>query len=100
QIRVLIGKPCQLLIIMEVMYRFLVALSDLNQMLRPLIGSGVTVFKVNCEVPAFAPQAVSILIERLEQLQDFTEILLGQFLLVGHVSKRDLLSAELNQNSV
>ena len=82
------------------MHRFIVAFAHLDQVPRQVAGLFLAMLDVFREIAAVAFQGVGVFVERLEQFQNFRQLLLRQLLFVGKVLQPHFFRAQFDQNLV
>src|SRR6266478_3013840 len=90
----------KVLAIMEILNCFLIALADLDQMLREFMSFRITMIEINREVATFPAQSIGIFVERLKQLKDLAQLLFRELRLVLQIAQAHFFSPELNQDPV
>src|SRR5262245_17310793 len=76
QIRMLLAELRQRLTREKIVNRFLVAFPNFDQVLRQYMGLEIPMVQIDREVPPFAPESISVFVQRLKQLENLAQLLL------------------------
>ena len=74
---------------------FVVAVADLDQVPGQFVGGGMAALDVIAEIAAMTAQGLDVFVQRLEQFEDFGQLLFGKLLVGRQVAQADVLACRV-----